>query len=97
QASRHSMASLILLLRPLLVAGDEGAPGLRADRLVRLPHHVELAVALHFADEHRLPEMMVRLVHLQREAGRSREGLAGHRLANVGMSVALRPWFPSSL
>src|SRR5438067_4273003 len=71
-----------LLLRPLLVAGDERTPGLCGDRLVRLPDHVELAVALHFANEHRLPEMVVGLVHLQREAGRSREGLAGHRLGN---------------
>src|SRR5207249_3938548 len=42
---------LVLLL---VVAGDERAPGLRLDRALRLPHDVELAVALHFADEHRL-------------------------------------------
>src|SRR5213595_352741 len=66
---------LILLA---LVLGDEGAPRLRLDRARRLPHHVELAVGLHFADEHRLVQVMVLRVHRRREAARRLERLAGH-------------------
>ena len=52
----------------LVVAGDVGAPGLGANRALGFPHHVELAVSLHFADEHRLVQVMVLLVHLGDEA-----------------------------
>src|SRR6266850_876969 len=90
-------AAPALAFRPLLVPGDEGAPRLCADRGARLPHHVELPVRLHLADVDRLPEVVVRLVHLQREPRRRGEGLSGHCLAHVvdlraaGFLHGLRP------
>src|SRR3989442_3814423 len=66
---------LVLLL---VVARDERAPRLGLDRPLGLPHYVELAVALHFADEHRLVEVVVLLVHLGGDARRRLEGLARH-------------------
>src|SRR5690349_11157989 len=45
----------VLPVRDLgLAVGNVRAPGHRADRAVRLPHHVELTVRLHLADEHGL-------------------------------------------
>src|SRR5438552_6378060 len=66
---------LVLLL---VVARDERAPRLRLDRSLGLPHHVELVVGFHLADEHRLVEMVVLLVHLGRDSRRRREGLSRH-------------------
>src|SRR5919204_524312 len=62
---------LVLLL---VVARDERAPRLRLDRSLGLPHHVELAVGLHFADEYRLVEVVVLLIHLGGNARRRLEG-----------------------
>ena len=46
-ASSRDLTSLLLrLVLLLVVAGDERAPRLRADRALRLPHDVELAVGL---------------------------------------------------
>src|SRR5690242_19972316 len=45
------LRGLVLLA---LVLGDERAPRLRLHGTRRLPHHVELAVGLDLADEHRL-------------------------------------------
>ena len=64
---------LVLLL---VVAGDERAPRLGLHRALGLPHHVELAVGLHFADEHRLVQVVVLLVHLRGDARGRLEGLA---------------------
>src|SRR6476660_3187184 len=78
---------LVRLVLLLLVAFDELAPRLRADRPFGLPDDVELAVLLHFADVHGLPQMVVLLVHLDLEAVRRHELLAGHRrddLVGVG-------------
>src|SRR5262252_858476 len=52
-------------LGTLLIARDVRAPGLGANRLAGLPHHRELPLPLHLADHHRLPEVVVGLVHLQ--------------------------------
>src|SRR2546423_1206954 len=82
-----------LLLRFVLldvVAGDERAPGLRLDRALRLPHDVELAVCFHFADEHRLVQMVILLIHLHGESVRSLERLAAHRSDNLVRVEALR-------
>src|SRR5262245_16723279 len=56
---RRSRLLLLGLVLLLLVAFDVLAPRLRADRALGLPDDVELAVLLHFADEHRLPQMVV--------------------------------------
>ena len=80
-----------------LVLGDVGAPRLGLDRARRLPHHVELAVGLDLADEHRLVQVVVLLVHLRRDAARRLEGLAGHRgdhlvgVGALGLLDRLRP------
>src|SRR3972149_8700416 len=62
----------------LVVTRDEWAPGLRLDWPGRLPDDVELAVRLHFPDEHGLVQVMIFLVHLRGDAGGRLEGLAGH-------------------
>src|SRR5206468_5878857 len=69
-ASRSwTVASLLLrFVLFLVVAFDVLAPGLRANRTLGLPDDIELAVLLHLADEHGLPQVMVLLVHLDREA-----------------------------
>src|SRR6266567_8063653 len=57
-----TVASLLLRLVLLaLVFGNVRAPRGRFDRARRLPHDVELAIRLYFADEHRLVQMMVLL------------------------------------
>src|ERR1700737_3170733 len=81
--ARHVTDRPRLLLRVPLVAGGERAPGPGADRTAGLPDHVELAVRLDLADHHRLPEVMVGLVHLESEPRGRGEGLAGHGFANV--------------
>src|SRR5258708_7511915 len=78
---------LVLLL---VVAGNERTPRLGLDRSLGLPHHVELAVGLHLADEHGLVQVMVLLVHLGRDARGRREGLAGHRRGHLLDVEALR-------
>src|SRR6267142_6549525 len=78
---------LVLLL---VVARDERAPGLGLDRPLGLPHDVELAVALHLADEHRLVEVVVLLVHLGGDARGRHEGLARHRRGHLVDVEALR-------
>ncbi len=47
-------------------SGDVRAPRLGLDRARRLPHHVELAVGLDLADEHRLVQVVVLRVHRRR-------------------------------
>src|SRR5258706_852522 len=84
---RGHQRRLVLLL---FVAGNERAPRLALDRTRRLPDHVELAVGLHFADEHRLVQVVVLLVHLRGNARGRLEGLAGHRRAHLGDVEALR-------
>src|SRR5260221_1503397 len=64
---------LVLLL---VVAGDERAPRLGLDLPRRLPHHVELAVGLYFADEHRLVQVVVLLLQFRGDARGRLEGLA---------------------
>src|SRR5690554_1958988 len=66
-----------------LVALDERTPRLGADRLLGLPDDVELTVLAHLADQHRLVQVVVGLVHRQREAGRRLEGLAAHGLDDL--------------
>src|SRR3990172_5888201 len=78
---------LVLLL---VVAGDERAPRLGLDRALGLPHHVELAVSLHFADEHRLVQVVVLLVHLGHDARGRLEGLAVGGDAHLVHVEALR-------
>jgi hypothetical protein len=46
------------------MSGFLSAPRLGLDRAGRLPDHVELAVGLDLADEHRLVQVVVLLVHL---------------------------------
>src|SRR5690606_9374437 len=67
----------------LLVAGDVRAPRVGADRARRLPDHAELAVGLDLADEHRLVQVVVALVHLRDEARRRFESLARHRVDHL--------------
>src|SRR5215468_9299522 len=69
------LVGLVLLL---LVALDVLAPRLRPDRSLRLPDDVELAVLRDLSDEHRLPQVMVLLVHLDLEAVGRHELLACH-------------------
>ena len=57
--------------RLLVVAFDVRAPRLGLDRARRLPHHVELAVGLDLADEHRLVQVVVLLVHRRDDARRA--------------------------
>src|SRR6267142_887749 len=78
---------LVLLL---VVARDEGTPGLRLDRPLGLPDDVELAVGLHLADENCLVEVVVLLVHLGGDARGRHEGLAGHGRGHLVDVEALR-------
>src|SRR6476659_9082910 len=95
--SRTQILFLLRLVLLLVVAFDVLAPGLRADRALGLPDDVELSVLLNLADEHGLPQVMVLLVRLDREAVRRREGLAIHgrdHLVDVGrlrLGHRLRP------
>src|SRR5450631_2957761 len=88
---------LLRLVLLLVVAFDVLAPGLRANRTLGLPDDVELTVLLHFADEDRLPEVVVLLVHLDREAVRRRECLPVDRrnhfvgISRLGLRDGLRP------
>jgi hypothetical protein len=59
-----------------------GSTGSRGSAL-GLVDDVELAVGLHLADHHRLVQVVVALVHRQREAARRLEGLAVHRRADL--------------
>lgn len=80
----HALDRLVRLGR---IAFDVRAPWLGFHRAGRLPDHVELAVGLDLADEHRLVQVVVLLVHLRQDARRRLEGLAGHggnHLVGVG-------------
>src|SRR5436190_6682416 len=57
-------------------------PGVARDETRRLPHHVELAVRLHLADEHRLGDVVVRQ-HLRGTAGQVRRFDAGQRVDDL--------------
>src|SRR4051812_30040193 len=87
---RQIAACCLLLLRHVflaLVFRDVVAPWIGSDRAWRLPHNLELAVSLHFADEHWLVQVMVFLVHCRGEATWSLEGLTCHggdHLVGVG-------------
>src|SRR5438132_6219946 len=89
-AARRARTDASLLLRLVLLAlvlGNVRAPRRRLDRAGRLPHDVELAVCLHLADKDGLVQMVVLLVHLDRESVRRLERLTGHRgnhLVDVG-------------
>src|SRR5688572_13898396 len=82
-SQRNNLFLLLLghqrrLILFLVVAGDERAPGLRLDRTLGLPDHVELAVGLDFTDEHRLVQMVVLRVHHRGDARGRLERLAAH-------------------
>ena len=47
------------LIRLLVVAFDVRAPWLGLHGARRLPHHIELAIGLDLADEHRLVQVMI--------------------------------------
>src|SRR5437899_5025547 len=97
RTTRYRDLLLVRLVLLLLVAFDELAPGLRADGALGLPDNVELAVLLHFADEHGLPQMVVLFVHLDFEAVGRIELLPRHRRAHLfrfrrlGLGDGLRP------
>ena len=81
----RSAASTGFRLQALLalVAGYEWAPRLGADRTLGLPDDAELTVGLDFTDHDGLVQMMIGLVHRQREAGGCLERLARHCRANL--------------
>src|SRR5688572_3760680 len=83
---RHQRGLVLLLV----VARDKRAPGLRLHRALGLPDDRELAVGLHFADVHRLVQVMVLLVHLGDEARGRLEGLAVDRGPHLVDLEALR-------
>src|SRR3990167_2391449 len=66
------------LIRLARIAFDVRAPWLGFDRAGGLPDHVELAVGLDLANEHRLVQVVVLLIHLAHHAARRLEGLARH-------------------
>src|SRR5215467_12071011 len=81
---RDGLLRLVLLA---LVLRNVRAPWRRLDGARSLPYDVELAVGLHFANEHGLPQMMVLLVHLDGESVGGGEALSRHRddhLVDVG-------------
>src|SRR5690606_2556039 len=64
---RRRMASDVLAT---FVAGNERRPGLGPDRTLRPVDDRELPVGLDLADHHRLVQVVIALVHGQREARR---------------------------
>jgi hypothetical protein len=62
------------------IAFDVRAPWLGFHRAGGLPDHVELTVSLDLADEYRLVQVVVFLVHLGDDARGCLEGLAGQGL-----------------
>src|SRR4051812_24028447 len=79
----HRPAGFGLKALLALVTRYEGAPWLGADWTFGLPYDAELTVGLDFTDHDRLVQVMVGLVHCQREAGRCLKGLACHCRANL--------------
>lgn len=61
------------------VTGNEGAPWLCTDWTLALPHDAELTIGLNFADVDWLVQVMIGLVHFDREAIRRSELLSTHR------------------
>ena len=82
-ASAAARVRYELQLLLAFVTRDERAPRLGANRTFGLPYDVELTVSLDFADHHRLVQVVIGLVHGQREPGRRLERLAGHCYANL--------------
>src|SRR5882724_11182248 len=81
----------------LVVAGDERAPGFCLHRARGLPYHVELAVGFHFADEHRLVQVVVLRIHHRGDPRGRFECLPGHRgdhIVDVGGLRLLDRLFP---
>src|SRR5436190_16160595 len=89
-AARRSRTDASLFLRLVLLAlvlGNVRAPRRRLDRSRSLPDDIELAICLYLADEDGLVQMVILLVHLDRESVRRFERLSGHRrdhLVDVG-------------